>query len=440
VKARLDHVGIAVKDLQQALAFYRDALGLHVEAAEDVLEQRVRAHFIPVGECALELLDATASDSTIAKYIEKRGPGIHHITLRVDDIAAALEQLKARGVRLVDEAPQAGAEGALVAFIHPSSAHGVLVELKQLSSGVAFAPPSAAESATPPGSDSVPRFKTATRYALGRLELTTLCDGFFGLDGGAMFGIIPRPLWEKRLQPDARNRVPLAMRPLLVRGERTLLIDAGCGDKMDAKSADIYGLERAYHLDHSLKDAGVSPEEIDLVVATHLHFDHVGGFTTRAEDGRVVPRFPRARYVVNRGEWEDASYPNERSRASYVPENFKPLAEAGVLDLVDDDAEIMTGVRLRRSGGHTRHHQVVMIESEDRTAVFVADMYPTSAHAPDVWVMAYDLYPLDTLAFKRRFAREAAEREYLLFFEHDPALAAGLLRRRDGKPAVERIL
>jgi methylmalonyl-CoA epimerase len=440
VKARLDHIGIAVKDLQQALAFYRDALGLHVEAPEEVAVQRVRAHFIPVGEPALELLEATAADSAIAKYIEKRGPGLHHITLRVDDIHAALAQLKARGVRLIDERPRPGAEGAMVAFIHPSSAHGVLVELKQ--TGGAKAP----QRQRGDGSDwalasPVARFTTPTRHTLGDFELITLSDGFIHLDGGAMFGVVPRTLWEKRLPPDERNRIPLGMRPLLVRGGgKTLIIDAGCGDKMEAKSAEIYGLDRQYHLDHSLAGAGVSPEDIDVVVASHLHFDHVGGFTMRAADGRIVPRFPRARYIAHRGEWEDATHPHERNRASYLQENFVPLADAGVLDLVDDDTEIVPGVRYRRSGGHTRHHQVVTIESGGRTAVFVADMYPTSAHAPDPWIMGYDLYPMDTLGFKRVFSREAIEREYLLFFEHDPSLAAGIIRERDGKRTVERII
>ncbi|MGE3190869.1 MAG: MBL fold metallo-hydrolase, partial [Vicinamibacterales bacterium] len=145
------------------------------------------------------------------------------------------------------------------------------------------------------------------------------------------------------------------MRPLLVRGDQTILIDAGCGDKMDAKSADIYGLDRSYHLDHALAEAGLSAEDVDLVIASHLHFDHVGGFTARAADGRLVPRFPRARYVAHRGEWEDATHPHERNRASYLQENFVPLQEAGVLTLVDDDAEIAPGIRYRRSGGHTRH-------------------------------------------------------------------------------------
>ena len=173
---------------------------------------------------------------------------------------------------------------------------------------------------------------------------------------------------------------------------------------MDAKSADIYGLDRAYHLDHALADAGLTAEDIDVVLASHLHFDHVGGFTARTADGRLVPALPARALRRPPQEWEDATHPHERNRASYLAENFVPLAEAGVLDLVDDGAEIMPGVRYRRSGGHTAHHQVVMIESGGGTAVFAADMYPTSVHVPDPWIMGYDLYPMDTLAFKRDFA------------------------------------
>jgi glyoxylase-like metal-dependent hydrolase (beta-lactamase superfamily II) len=209
---------------------------------------------------------------------------------------------------------------------------------------------------------------------------------------------------------------------------------------MDAKSADIYGLERAYHLDHALAEAGVTAADIELVLASHLHFDHVGGFTTRAGDGRIVPRFPNARYLAHRGEWHDATHPHERNRASYLQDDFVPLQHAGVLDFIDDDTEVMAGVRLRRSGGHTQHHQVVMIESQGETAVFTADMFPTSVHVPDAWLMGYDLYPMDTLAFKRDFAREAIEREYLIFFEHDPSLAAGRIRDSSGRRTVERVI
>lgn len=429
----LDHIGIAVGDLERSLAFFRDVLGLAVDASEEVASQRVRAHFLHAGDPSLELLEPTAPESTIAKFVEKRGPGLHHVAFRVEDIDAAIARLKARGIRMIDDRPRPGAEGALVAFVHPSAAHGVLVELKQ--------PAAHAKSVrSSEGAPSVPRFRTPVRYQLGGLELITLSDGFFHLDGGAMFGVVPRTLWEKRLPPDSRNRIPLGMRPLVVRGERTLLIDAGCGDKMDAKSADIYGLERAYHLDHSLAEAGLSPADIDIVLASHLHFDHVGGFTARRDDGQIVPRFPNARYIAHRQEWDDATHPHERNRASYLPENFVPLAEAGVLTLVDDDFEVMPGVRLRRSGGHTRHHQVVMITSQGQTAVFAADMYPTTVHVPDPWLMGYDLYPMDTLAFKRAFAREAIEREYLVFFEHEPSIAAGILRERDGRRTVERII
>ncbi len=421
MKAWLDHIGIAVGDLDASLAFFRDVLGLEVDAPEEVASQRVRAHFLHMGPSSLELLEATAPESAIARFVEKRGPGLHHVALRVEDIDAALGYLAGRGVRLIDAVARPGAEGARVAFIHPSAAHGVLVELKEPAAAVA-------------------RFRTPARYTLGDLELISVSDGFLRLDGGAMFGVVPRTLWESRLPPDDRNRIPLGMRPLIVRGDQTLIIDAGCGDKMDAKRVDIYGLERTYHLDHALAEAGLSAEDIDIVVASHLHFDHVGGFTARTADGRLVPRFPRARYVAHRQEWDDATHPHERNRASYLGENFLPLQEAGVLTLVDDGAEIVPGVKYRRSGGHTAHHQVVTIESGGRTAVFAADMYPTSAHVPDPWIMGYDLYPMETLAFKRAFAQEALADEYLIFFEHDPSMAAGVLREAGGRRRVERVL
>ena len=421
MKAVLDHVGIAVGDLQASLAFFRDVLGLHVECSEEITSQRVRATFLAAGQSTLEMLEATAPDSPVARYLDKRGPGMHHLALRVEDIDAALAHLKGRGVRLIDEKPRPGAENALVAFVHPAAANGVLVELKQ-------------------PAPKVEMFKTMGRHTLGDLELITLSDGFLGLDGGAMFGVVPRTLWEKRLPPDDSNRIPLGMRPLIVRnGTHTLLIDAGCGDKMDAKSAQIYKLDRRYHLDHSLAEAGLTSEDIDIVVASHLHFDHVGGFTAM-RDGHIVPRFPNAKYVAHRAEWEDATHPHDRNRASYLQENFVPLKDAGVLTLVEDEAEIIPGVRYRRSGGHTPNHQVVMIASGGRTAVFTADMYPTSVHVPDPWLMGYDLYPMDTLAFKRAFAVEAIEKEYLLFFEHDPSMAAGYLREKNGKRFVERVI
>ena len=420
MRAILDHVGIAVDDLEASLAFFRDALGLHVEPPEDVVSQRVRAHFVAAGPTSLELLQATAPDSPIAKFVARRGPGLHHITLRVDDIAAALDDLRKRNVRLIDDTPRPGAEGAAVAFIHPSSAHGVLVELKQAA-------------VTRPAAE-LPR-----TIRLGDIDVVTVSDGFFYLDGGAMFGVVPKTFWEKKAPPDERNRIRMAMRCVLLRGARTMLIDAGCGDKMTPKQAEIYRFERDYNLRHSLAAAGVSPDAVDVVLATHLHFDHAGGFTERAPDGSVRPRFPRAQYIVRRGEFEDAMSPNERTKGSYFFENYKPLADHHVLQLVDDDVSIVPGVRVRRTGGHTMHHQVVLIESAGKTAVFAADLLPTAAHLPEVWVMGYDLFPLDTLNFKRSFLREAIEREYLILFEHDPDIAAGYIREKDGKPFIERV-
>jgi glyoxylase-like metal-dependent hydrolase (beta-lactamase superfamily II) len=282
---------------------------------------------------------------------------------------------------------------------------------------------------------------TSATASIGSLELTPLLDGHFRLDGGAMFGVVPKPLWERRAPADERNRITLGLRPLLVCGGRqTMIIDAGIGDKMDAKSIEIYGIDRARHLDHSLADAGCSAASIDLVLASHLHFDHAGGFTARDASGVVRPRFENARYVARTGEWEDATHPHERNRASYSGENFLPLRQAGVLDLVEEDEEIMPGVRVRRSGGHTMHHQVVMIESGGRTAVFAADMIPTTAHIDEPWIMGYDLYPMETLAFKRAFIREAIDREYLVFFEHDPKIAAGYIREKDKRKYVDPLI
>ena len=274
----------------------------------------------------------------------------------------------------------------------------------------------------------------------GDLELVPLFDGFFRLDGGAMFGVVPKPLWERRAPADEKNRIRLGLRPLLVRGEKTMIIDAGIGDKMDAKSRDIYAIDRAHDLDASFAAAGLTAADIDIVLASHLHFDHAGGFTARDANGALVPRFPNARYVARTAEWEDATHPHERNRASYLPENFVPLMDAGVLDLVPDDAVIMPGVRVVRTGGHTMHHQIVMLESGGRTAVFAADLMPTVAHVDEPWIMGYDLYPMDTLAFKRRFVREAIEREYLVFFEHDPGIAAGYLREHNGRKHVEQVV
>jgi methylmalonyl-CoA epimerase len=424
MRAYLDHVGIAVRDLGAALAFYRDALGLEVEGAEEVASQRVRAHFIPAGSASLELLEATGSDSTIARYIEKRGPGLHHITLRVDNVSAALAQLKARGVRLIDEAARPGAEGAMVAFIHPSSTHGVLVELKQSASRQ---------------SEILNLKSEISRHPVGDLEVISLCDGSFRLDGGAIFGVVPRSVWGSRFAADEHNRVELAVRQLVVRGTRTMLIDAGFGDKTDETFRRNFAVERGRNLDHALADAGLGVEDIDIVLATHLHWDHAGGFTVRDAGGRLRPRFPRARYVVRRGEWEEATHPNARTRGNYVPDDFVPLMSAGVLEMVDEDQTIMPGVKVRRTGGHTGHHQMVLIESNGQRAAFPADMMPTSAHLSPAWIAAVDLFPMETLTAKQAFIAEAAAHRTLVFFDHDPGSHAAYIVEQNGRKSFQPV-
>jgi glyoxylase-like metal-dependent hydrolase (beta-lactamase superfamily II) len=252
-----------------------------------------------------------------------------------------------------------------------------------------------------------------------------------------MFGVVPRPLWQHKAPPDDRHRIQMAMRPLVVEGEwGRMIIDCGAGDKMDAKQRDIYALDRTRHLDHALADAGLSADAIDFVLATHLHWDHFGGATTK----ELKPRFPRARYLIRSAEWQDATHPHERNRASYLRDDFVPLQDADVVDFFDDDTVVRPGVRVVRTGGHSGQHQIVFIESGGKTAVFTADLIPMTAHVQDAWIMGYDLFPMETLAVKKRLIRDAIDREYLIFFEHDPLITAGYIREKDGRRYVEQVL
>jgi glyoxylase-like metal-dependent hydrolase (beta-lactamase superfamily II) len=230
------------------------------------------------------------------------------------------------------------------------------------------------------------------------------------------------------------------MRPLVVEGEwGRLIIDCGAGDKMDAKQRDIYALDRVRHLDDALADVGLTADSFDTVLATHLHFDHFGGATSRGSSG-VQPRFPNARYVIRSAEWEDATHPHERNRASYLRDDFVPLKEHGVVTFFDGDQTIKPGVRVVLTGGHTGQHQIVYVESGGQTAVFTADLIPTTVHIADPWIMGYDLFPVETLFFKKQFIREAIDRQYLIFFEHDPVVAAGYIREKQGRRFVEQVI
>jgi glyoxylase-like metal-dependent hydrolase (beta-lactamase superfamily II) len=274
---------------------------------------------------------------------------------------------------------------------------------------------------------------------IGDFDVHSLSDGTFHLDGGAMFGVVPKVLWQQRMPADQMNRVELGLRSMLIRtGRRNVLVDAGVGDKLSPREVHIYGLDRTRHLVGSLAALGMTPHDIDIVIATHLHLDHAGGFTVRAGD-RIVPAFPRARYVIRRGEWQDATHPTARNRASYLPDDFLPLHDANVIDFIEDDGDVLPGISVWRTGGHTMHHQVVRVDSGGRTAVFMADLMPTAAHVDEAWIMGYDLYPMDTLAAKMRWLKEAIAGEYVIFFEHDPAITAGIIRLEAGRKRVEPI-
>jgi len=268
---------------------------------------------------------------------------------------------------------------------------------------------------------------------LGAFEIFPLSDGRFRLDGGAMFGVVPKALWARCCHADEQNRIPLALRPLLIRAHgKPILVDTGIGEGWDATFRDRFAVERRPTLIESLKAHGLGPEDIHLVINTHLHFDHAGGNGTRDEAGRPVPAFPRARYVVQRGEYEDAVLPNERTRASYRAETFVPIAQAHRWEFVEGDTEILPGLSVVVTHGHTAHHQAVKIESEGLTAFYLGDLIPTVAHLPLPYIMGYDLHPLQTLEAKRRVLEQASDERWLLIFEHDPEVPMGRVRR-DGE-------
>jgi glyoxylase-like metal-dependent hydrolase (beta-lactamase superfamily II) len=257
-------------------------------------------------------------------------------------------------------------------------------------------------------------------FQLGDRRVHLLSDGTFALDGGAMFGVVPRVLWERSDPPDEKNRVTLGLNVALVEaGGKRVLVDTGMGERWSAKEAAQYRLDRRSTLLGSLATLGLTAGDIDVVVNTHLHFDHAGGNTSLV-DGRLRPTFPRARYVVQKGEWEDALHPHERNRASYRPEDFVPVAEAGQLDTVEGEAEVAPGVTVRPVGGHTAHHQLVGVRGEGQALVVPTDVLPTTSHLPLPYLMSYDLFPVGTLEAKRALLARAAERGEWILFYHDP--------------------
>jgi glyoxylase-like metal-dependent hydrolase (beta-lactamase superfamily II) len=246
-----------------------------------------------------------------------------------------------------------------------------------------------------------------------------------------MFGVIPRPLWEKKSPPDDRNRILLAMNILLIQtaGKR-ILVETGGGSKWDDKQNKIYAFENSARLPEQLAAKGVSPESVDIVINTHLHFDHCGGNTTIA-NGRAMPAFPNARYIIQRGEYEHALTPTERDRVSYIPENVTPMRDSGQWQLLEGDAEIAPGVELIVIPGHTRHMQCVKLTGGGQTIFFAADLVPTAAHLSYPWIMGFDLYPMTTLENKKKWLPLAAREGWTVIFGHDLHMPAAKLHEHE---------
>jgi glyoxylase-like metal-dependent hydrolase (beta-lactamase superfamily II) len=275
---------------------------------------------------------------------------------------------------------------------------------------------------------------------LGKFDIQSVTDGRFRLDGGAMFGVVPKVLWETCCQPDEKNRIQLGLNCLLIRaGGKNILVDTGLGDKEDARFKDMFVVERIPTLRDSLKANGLHPDDIHVVINTHLHFDHAGGNTVR-ENGSLVSTFPRAKYFVQRGEYEDAARANERTRASYRRENFTPIAHVDQWEFLDGNTDLLPGISVVITEGHTRCHQSIKVESEGQTAFYLGDLIPTVSHLPLPYIMGYDLYPLQTLETKRRVLQRALEENWLLVFEHDPRVLMGRVRKDvEGKMYLEEV-
>ena len=269
-----------------------------------------------------------------------------------------------------------------------------------------------------------------------RVEIIPDCE--FRLDGGAMFGVVPRTLWAKVSPPDEQNRIRMNMNCLFIEaGPERILIDTGIGDKWSEKYRQMYALDRRRSLDESLRAiAGVTAGDITIVINTHLHFDHAGGNTRPDNSGRPVPAFANARYYISRAEYQHAESPHERDRASYFADNWRPLRDSGQLELKEADYEVVPGLRMETRAGHNRSMQCARLESKGRTLFAFADLIPTRAHVPFAWVMGYDLYPLETVEAKKKLLPKAARENWTCLFYHDPVQALGRIVEDNGKYRV----
>jgi len=267
------------------------------------------------------------------------------------------------------------------------------------------------------------------RLQIGDFELTAVTDGIYHLDGGAFFGVVPKSLWQKKVTPDERNLVALGLNSVVVRtGDHTVLIETGIGNKLAERLIKIFG-QPAKLLDN-LSAAGFAPEDIDIVINTHLHFDHCGWNTMRQGD-KVIPTFPRAKYYAPEGEWEYGRHPSERDAISYISDNYDPLVATGQMQLLRGDQEIVPGISVKVFPGHTRNMQAVIVQSGGQTACYISDLIPTSWHLDLTWVMSYDLFPLETMENRKRYYAQALPEKWLTMFTHDPNIPWGYVEKDD---------
>jgi glyoxylase-like metal-dependent hydrolase (beta-lactamase superfamily II) len=252
----------------------------------------------------------------------------------------------------------------------------------------------------------------------GDFELSIFSDGIYPLDGGAFFGVVPKIMWSRKVTSDERNYVQAGLNSLLIRtGKQNVLVETGMGNKLSDRMVKFYG--QPAQLLASLAAGGVAPEDIDVVINTHLHFDHCGWNTVR-KDGKIVPTFPRAKYYAPEGEWQYARRPSERDAISYIPENYDPLVQSGQMTLLKGGEEVVPGISVKTFPGHTAHMQAVIVESGGRTACYISDLIPTMAHIDLTWGMAFDLDPLETIESKKQYYAKAVPEKWLTVFTHDP--------------------
>jgi glyoxylase-like metal-dependent hydrolase (beta-lactamase superfamily II) len=276
--------------------------------------------------------------------------------------------------------------------------------------------------------------------ALGDFEIMVLSDGTYFLDGGAMFGVVPKPMWERRAPADALNRILLGLNTVVVKtGKHTVVIETGIGNKLSPKMRDIF--EAKQQLPHSFAAAGIALEDVDVVINTHLHFDHCGWNTTLTAEGKVLPTFPNARYFAHRGEVEHGHLQLERDAVSYISENYDPLIESGQMTLVGGEAgsvtEIVTGISVEVYPGHTSQLMAVNIDSNGHRACYISDLIPTSTHLDPTWVMGYDLDPVTCIEQRKRFLARAIPEQWLVLFTHDHHMPMGFIGVNEkGKPVV----